>query len=269
MTSKYRVDKPWRQSLAFTLIELLVVIAIIAILAAILLPALAAAKEKAKRTQCLANLKQIGLGMTSYAGDYNDFVLPAKASSSGSTPDVPINFQGVIAPVAAIVNLIVGTNGSTVWTCPNRPGLPFLDSSGQWNLGYQYYGGIAIWKNPAFPAGIPSRSPVKLDSRTRPHWMMAADANLYVLGAWGKIDPSYKQLYADMPPHHGRSMSPVGGNEVFCDGSAGWFKIRQMYFLHTWTSDMGSGGKQCYFYQDCSDFDPKLTQQLASLAPPP
>ncbi len=56
----------------FTLIELLVVIAIIAILAAILFPVFAQAREKARQTQCLSNGKQIALGLTMYAGDYDN-----------------------------------------------------------------------------------------------------------------------------------------------------------------------------------------------------
>jgi prepilin-type N-terminal cleavage/methylation domain-containing protein len=98
---------------AFTLIELLVVIAIIAILAALLLPALAQAKAKAQVIQCLNNARQIGLATHLYVGDFND-CFPRGANVTSLKPPGPTDW-----PVLLLPFLGANTNaGSRVYACP-------------------------------------------------------------------------------------------------------------------------------------------------------
>ena len=89
----------FRRKSAFTLIELLVVIAIIAILAAILFPVFARARENARRSSCQSNLKQIGLGQLQYVQDYDEkYALAIVGATDPQAPGVPVGWADSIQP---------------------------------------------------------------------------------------------------------------------------------------------------------------------------
>jgi prepilin-type N-terminal cleavage/methylation domain-containing protein len=245
----------FKRARAFTLIELLIVIAIIAILAAILLPVLAAAQEKGKRAQCINNLRQVGVASLMYAGDNNDVFIPV-AYNTGWGQNDPVEMSSNMLAAAVSVgyntnNNVNGTSagsiGQSVWTCPERPTLPAQSAPVVWALGYQYYGGVTTWYwNGHAEAGA---SPVKTTT-SRAQWMLAADLVLYFqitsgAMAWGDPQAAADSGYVSLPVHrHGNA--PAGGNELFADGSVSWIRAQQMYNFFTYT---GAGGRYFYFYQ--------------------
>lgn len=177
-----RIGISHRKSLSpFTLIELLVVIAIISILAALLLPALKNAKNKAINLKCINNLKQLGSGMNSYAGDYDGYMPPAV--TPGANDEKTRYWQVKLIPYVCSSNKKLTCYEepgfkNTVFDCPQTVESPWNHSSCYKNYGINYrlpppHNGDSILKSSRFEQ-------VRKSSRV----FIITDSKIHIADVW-------------------------------------------------------------------------------------
>ena len=214
-----RVQRKPSHQMGFTLIELLVVISIISLLISILLPALGAARKTAESVKCLANLRQLGVSMHTYAADYNDTMPPGRDDiASGGNAWVEnwmirlkdyVNKSGdiFICPTALNSGKLVMSGQwplhTLYWTSSNSW---FKGSSYRYNL---YLGWYANWNPQPYFAR-------RLSFFTGPSKVVAmVDANPVA----GDAQPTFRNTYA-WPNQISTDLHTSGENYLFIDAHA-------------------------------------------------
>jgi prepilin-type N-terminal cleavage/methylation domain-containing protein/prepilin-type processing-associated H-X9-DG protein len=251
-----------RQPSGFTLIELLVVIAIIAILAAILFPVFAQAREKARQTACLSNMKQIGTGLMMYSQDYDETLAGNDISVEGINYDLGFmqpnigaiytkrnwardtqpyikNLQVLVCPNAVPRSSALAAGATSVYVETDKPG--------GGNASYMLNQitatkSIAVIPSPASTVYLQEYQYISRAAQCRP-----------------RVDPdntsgfveNYTGLYQEFNHPFYNNMHSGGGNRLFCDGHAKWNKRTAMTFAdYGATGNSTAGRAATTFFRD-------------------